>query len=451
MDDQDKCRICSGCIECKEEAYNLLQLPEVAAMFTACTDLVVDPQEEDFLPSELCSGCYGELEKYHSFRKLCIEADNKWRLQKESACTLGELEFTLVESEDGFDDVDDMPLSTLETKSPGPPLEATEVVLVDGEFQEKKPCQRIKRGNKEKVEKKAGKRTKTNPKEVPPTEEPGASYKCDTCSKEFVDDSRLQAHMREHDGHLLFPCTEPGCDKSFSRLQDLNVHLREHEGTGTWYTCNQEGCSKSYRHKGTLVMHKRQSHGIGPKLKLHVCEFCGRVLNSLAALNHHRFTHKDKLVKPYACEEPGCSVRFLSEEKLKVHMMRHRGIKNFTCPHCGAKKTTKNELKLHINYHTLERTWPCPHCSKVCNSSTSRKMHIRTNHEKTKSYACSICDKRFTKPDTRKYHELTHTGERNYGCAVCGKRFVQPAALRTHRKIHERDQAKPPVVKVVES
>ncbi|XP_022215317.2 zinc finger protein 658 isoform X2 [Drosophila obscura] len=441
MDGLDKCRVCCCTIECKEKACNLLQLPEVAAMFTDCTDLLVDPRED--LPSALCCGCYEELKKFHSFRKLCLEADTKWRLQKRD--TPMELKYTNTESEDGFEDVDDMPLCALETKSPGPPIEATEVVLVDGEFHEKKPCQRLKKENREKVKKNTGRRMK-----VPPTEEQGASCKCEICSKEFVDEYRLQAHMREHDGHLLFPCTEPGCDKTFSRLQDLNVHLREHNGTGTWYTCGQEGCSKSYRHKGTLVMHKRQSHGIGPKLKLHVCEFCGRVLNSLAALNHHRFTHKDKLVKPYACEEPGCSVRFLSEEKLKVHMMRHRGIKNFTCPHCGAKKTTKNELKLHINYHTLERTWPCPHCPKVCNSSTSRKMHIRTNHEKTKSYACSICDKRFTKPDTRKYHELTHTGERNYGCAVCGKRFVQPAALRTHRKIHERDQAKAPVVKDVE-
>ncbi|XP_034656619.1 gastrula zinc finger protein XlCGF57.1-like isoform X2 [Drosophila subobscura] len=428
----DRCRVCSCTTECKKEAYNLLELPEVAAMFTACTDLLVDPREEDFLPSELCSCCYEELQKCHTFRELCIKADTSWRLLKGL-------------SEKEFDDVDDMPLCTLEcTKSPGPPIEATELVLVDGRFREEKPCQRLKKENKEKVKTKAGKRTKAKAKEVPPTKEQGVGCKCETCSKEFVDESRLQAHMREHDGHLLFPCTEPGCDKSFSRLQDLNVHLREHDGTGTWYTCDQEGCSKSYRHKGTLVMHKRQSHSIGPKLKLHVCEFCGRVLKSLAALNHHRFTHKDKLVKPYACEEPGCSVRFLSEEKLKVHMMRHRGIKNFTCPHCGAKKTTKNELKLHINYHTLERTWPCPHCPKVCNSSTSRKMHIRTNHEKTKSYACSICDKRFTKPDTRKYHELTHTGERNFGCAVCGKRFVQPTALRTHRKIHERDQAKTP-------
>ncbi|KAH8297604.1 hypothetical protein KR054_004141, partial [Drosophila jambulina] len=106
------------------------------------------------------------------------------------------------------------------------------------------------------------------------------------------------------------------------------------------------------------------------------------------------------------------------------------------------RKTTKNELRLHINFHTLERSWPCKFCQKVCNSSTSLKKHVSAVHEKNRNYACSYCEKSFANSNTRKYHEMTHTGEKNFECNECGKKFIQPAALRTHRLIHERKAAR---------
>ncbi|EDW76997.2 uncharacterized protein Dwil_GK21197 [Drosophila willistoni] len=221
--------------------------------------------------------------------------------------------------------------------------------------------------------------------------------------------------------------------------QQGEEHAKEHEGKAMkWFHCDQENCHKAYRHKGTLVMHQRKCHQLGPELASHICEYCGRAFKSLTSLNDHRYTHKDKSEMPFACKETDCSRRFATKEKLKVHMMRHKGIKNFACPYCDMRKTTRNELKIHINYHTLERTWPCRFCSKVCNSSGNLKMHVRTVHERARDFPCSYCDKSFAKPDTRKYHEMTHTGEKNFKCEECGKRFTQPAALRTHRRTHQR-------------
>lgn len=266
------------------------------------------------------------------------------------------------------------------------------------------------------------------------------SLKCDICDTRFLVEHRLLAHKRQHEGLMPYPCTEIGCGKAFNRLHCLSEHLKQHAGKSRWFSCDQEGCSKRYRHKPTLMMHMRRSHKLGPELKSHVCEFCGKVFKSTAVLNDHRYTHKDKSELPHVCPESDCSRRFSSKEKLKVHLLRHAGIKNFSCPYCGMRKTTRNELKIHMNYHTLERTWPCRFCSKVCNSSGNLKMHVRTVHERARDYACSYCEKTFAKPDTRKYHEMTHTGEKPHECEECGKRFTQPAALRTHRKIHERQR-----------
>ncbi|XP_054735702.1 zinc finger protein 99 [Anastrepha obliqua] len=267
-------------------------------------------------------------------------------------------------------------------------------------------------------------------------------YRCVICPARFIAEHRLIAHKREHEGLIPYPCPREGCSKSFNHWNSLSRHLSQHDGRSFQYECDQDGCGKVYKYKPTLVMHKRKCHKLGPELKSHICEICGKVFKSTAILNDHRYTHKDKSERPHACNQPNCVRRFSNKEKLKVHLMRHAGIKNYVCPHCGLRKTTMNELKVHINYHTLERTWPCRFCTQVCNSSGNLRTHVRTVHERAKDYACRHCDRTFAKPDTRKYHEMTHTGEKPNECPDCGKRFIQPAALRTHRKIHQRQHGR---------
>lgn len=206
------------------------------------------------------------------------------------------------------------------------------------------------------------------------------------------------------------------------------------------FNCDINKCDRVYKNKSALNVHQRKVHNIGPELKQHMCERCGKVFKSSSVLKDHRYTHIDKAQLPFACDEDGCCKRFSNKEKLKIHMLRHAGIKKFICPHCGTRKTTHNELKIHINYHTLERTWPCNFCPKVCNSAGNLKMHVRNIHERVKDYPCCFCERTFAKADTRKYHEMTHTGEKNYACGECGRKFLQPAALRTHRKVHLKQQ-----------
>ncbi|XP_037827710.1 putative zinc finger protein 730 [Lucilia sericata] len=267
-------------------------------------------------------------------------------------------------------------------------------------------------------------------------------HQCDRCNESFNALHRLEAHKREHDGLPPYSCYYEGCKRSFNRWHNYNRHQKEHKlAVDQTYKCDVDNCERVYKNKSALNVHKRKYHNLGPELKTHMCEVCGKVFKSSAVLNDHHYTHIDRTQLPYACEEPNCSKRFSNKEKLKVHKMRHAGIKNFSCPYCGMLKTTRNELKIHINYHTLERTWPCRFCPKVCNSAGNLKMHVRNMHERAKDFACRFCDRTFAKADTKKYHEMTHTGEKPHQCKECGKRFVQPAALRTHRKIHLRQKA----------
>ncbi|XP_030375474.1 RB-associated KRAB zinc finger protein [Scaptodrosophila lebanonensis] len=441
MDILKRCRVCRTIIN--GDSYNLWDNPDLAYKYKACSDLnLTEESGEHGVPKCLCQSCFDNVEEFFAFRSLCIESDGYWRSQERNSPGVF---------------VDEKPKYNVEEENPSPSdvehieMEGTIAELVDTAV--KKPRGRplksrkastdvvtinedAKSHSKDEGETKvqsSGKRLQTQNTPI---------FQCDICPTRFFVEHRLVAHKRLHDGLVPYPCTHEGCERGFNRLHCLSEHLKEHAGTSCWYACEQEGCTKTYKHKPTLVMHMRKSHKMGPEPKKHVCEFCGKVFKSSAVLKDHCYTHKDQSELPHACEEPECLRRFSKKEKLKVHMLRHAGIKNFTCPYCGMRKTTRNELKIHINYHTLERTWPCRFCTKVCNSAGNLKMHVRTVHERARDYACSHCDRTFAKPDTRKYHEMTHTGEKPNECLECGKRFTQPAALRTHRKIHQRQREK---------
>ncbi|XP_017080416.1 gastrula zinc finger protein XlCGF46.1 [Drosophila eugracilis] len=418
----EKCRVCSCGVASDDEAYNLLLQPLLAVKFSECTNLVVDPDDRDVLPSEICSECYELLEKFHSFRALCIIADNKWRMTGLFANKNIDSRSPVYEVED---DEEENEIQAL--------FQAPELIICDTNLKPENNVNEQLKGRSiiKLVENKS--ESENEALEEPPL----TTFKCDLCDDEYRDERRLMLHKKEHEGHMLYHCTEPGCQSAFSRFDNLRQHELEHSEVGTRYACEEDGCNKMYRHKASLKHHQSKAHDIGTPLKMHMCEFCGRQFKNGSALSQHRFTHNDQMILPFACEMPDCSLRFYSKEKLKIHMMRHQGIKNFSCPYCGLKKTTKNELRLHINYHTLERTWSCKDCPKVCNSSTSLKKHVRAIHEKARDYACHYCEKSFATSDTRKYHEMTHTGEKNFECHACGKRFIQPSALRTHRKVHE--------------
>eukprot|EP00035_Acanthoeca_spectabilis_P002802 m.89619 g.89619 ORF g.89619 m.89619 type:complete len:229 (-) comp11760_c0_seq1:278-964(-) len=80
------------------------------------------------------------------------------------------------------------------------------------------------------------------------------------------------------------------------------------------------------------------------------CTICNNVYKQSSSLKQHLNSHKG--IKPFACDEPGCSGRFAARSALKRHAILHTGARDHTCEHCGKGFARKDALHQHMRVHS---------------------------------------------------------------------------------------------------
>ncbi len=208
-------------------------------------------------------------------------------------------------------------------------------------------------------------------------------------------------------------------------------------------------CGKSVR-RTSLHMHMMQH-----KKKDQVCHLCNyrtQFVKSLRShmMRIHQVTADGKDVescKMFQCDR--CPQSFFTRAELRLHLMRHDGVKPHKCPICDFSTVDVGSMKMHVRTHTGEKPYKCPHCTKSFKQSSSVANHVRTVHNHMKKYQCDMCDKAYVNRRDLEAHRCAHhLGVKPHKCTVCAyactkKDYLYLHIVREHGKDHVPMELRP--------
>lgn len=176
-----------------------------------------------------------------------------------------------------------------------------------------------------------------------------------------------------------------------------------------------------------------------------------------------------------SCPYDGCTSTFSRPSRLRIHIQRHQGIKEFQCTECKRGYHRRQHLQRHVaevhqNQHRTERPLRCDHCDRQFKTAWGLRRHqVRikkqeSEHQRVRQHPCEICKARFFNIDDLERHSLRHdrfkcdipscplkerlfkwTFYRHhmadyhsepFTCEHCDQQFVRKSQIRSHVKQH---------------
>jgi len=208
----------------------------------------------------------------------------------------------------------------------------------------------------------------------------------------------------------LYRCSEPGCDKTFSRPSRLETHMLAHTGERP-FKCNQ--CDKDFT---------RNAH-----LKRHVL------------VNHQGL--KAVSSKSFKCEK--CDTNFANQYSLKKHCKKFHEVKQYVCDECGKSFHKHHLLRNHRVEHTGD---PLPFKCNQCGKTFQYAMYLKRHARIHKGYVCDVCNSTFEKwSDLQQHKSSDHTVKSTrdveiHRCDQCDKSFRSQVFLKKHKVVHQESR-----------
>lgn len=205
------------------------------------------------------------------------------------------------------------------------------------------------------------------------------------------------------------------------------------------YRCDLDSCEAYFRNCVQLHRHKVSRHWNGKE----VCETCGKALSTLEKLNNHRKgVHKVKSEDfKHVCAE--CGKRYERDFELEYHFnfTHAHGFLQLICDICGRKCLGASALESHKTSHQ-EKVVKVPVLDKVCDqcgkgfvTHDRLKSHLIWHQDPaTWKFSCKICSKKCPQQAKLREHMRTHTQEKPFVCKVCGTKYAHAHNLRIHVK-----------------
>ncbi|XP_041974366.1 gastrula zinc finger protein XlCGF57.1-like [Aricia agestis] len=275
---------------------------------------------------------------------------------------------------------------------------------------------------------------------------------CDFCKRKFKSYRALHRHLKnksqscftardpnvrvEGEGKLrTFYCKE--CGYKSPRVKDLAAHLRTHSGEKP-FQCNL--CHKAYSQQSSLQGHMEGAHR---KYLVEItCQYCGKHIKGRNRVYRHLRDHHDKPRPCPICEKP------VTGKYMRKHMLRHTGVKTYTCETCAAAFYTSAELANHRRYaHIKSVMYSC----SLCEYKNIRKAIIAKHESKhnDQNFPCVVCGIFFPTAETAMVHKARlHDNENSNECPQCHRTFIRKESIRKHMlKKHSSVIDHKPIVK----
>uniref|UniRef100_A0A8C3FDD9 Zinc finger and BTB domain-containing protein 11 n=1 Tax=Chrysemys picta bellii TaxID=8478 RepID=A0A8C3FDD9_CHRPI len=265
-----------------------------------------------------------------------------------------------------------------------------------------------------------GKKMKQPKRDTTENNEVEAQIKCTECGMVFQRRYSLIMHTLKHERTKDYKC--PLCKKEFQYGASLRAHLVRHTRKN-----EVSAATASIEETGASVVKGRTKREF-------ICDICGRTLPKLYALRIHMLKHTG--VKPHACKV--CGKAFTYKHGLKMHLALHETQKQFKCDLCEKSFVTKRSLQEHMSIHTGESKYLCSICGKSFHRASGLSKHIKKHQPKPeiRGYQCTQCEKSFYEARDLRQHMNKHLGVKPFQCEFCGKCYSWKKDWYSHVKSH---------------